>query len=103
VEALLAKLSEHFAGVAIESSQALTEITLTVEARDLVTVATRLKDNSAFQFNQLIDVCGIDYLHYGVSEWQTESTTTTGFERGRDVSLVMHLKLNMKKLNHRLR
>lgn len=30
---------------------------------------------------QLIDLCGIDYLHYGVTEWATESATVQGFSR----------------------
>lgn len=30
---------------------------------------------------QLIDVCGVDYLHYGVTEWATESATVQGFSR----------------------
>ena len=30
----------------------------------------------------LVDVCGVDYLHYGLADWQTESTTFTGFGRG---------------------
>ena len=25
------------------------------------------------QFEQLMDVCGVDYLHYGEYEWETES------------------------------
>ena len=32
--------------------------------------------------NMLIDVCGVDYLHYGITEWETESATETGFSRG---------------------
>lgn len=30
---------------------------------------------------QLIDLCGVDYLHYGVTEWATESATVHGFSR----------------------
>lgn len=30
---------------------------------------------------QLIDLCGIDYLHYGITEWATESATVQGFSR----------------------
>jgi NADH-quinone oxidoreductase subunit C len=31
-----------------------------------------------------VDVCGVDYLQYGLSEWETEEATLTGFERGVD-------------------
>ena len=43
-----------------------------------------LRDDPAFDFKMLMDVCGVDYLHYGLSEWETESATATGFERGVD-------------------
>jgi NADH-quinone oxidoreductase subunit C len=29
-----------------------------------------------------MDVCGLDYLHYGLDDWQTDSATETGFSRG---------------------
>jgi NADH-quinone oxidoreductase subunit C len=35
------------------------------------------------KFEMLMDVAGIDYLHYGRDEWQTESATRSGFSRGR--------------------
>ena len=33
-------------------------------------------------FEQLVDVCGVDYLTYGKSEWVTQTATDTGFSRG---------------------
>lgn len=45
-------------------------------------VMTALRDEDAFRFEQLMDVCGIDYLTYGRDEWQTEDATDTGFSRG---------------------
>jgi NADH-quinone oxidoreductase subunit C len=30
----------------------------------------------------LIDLCGVDFLYYGVDEWEKEETTKTGFSRG---------------------
>jgi NADH-quinone oxidoreductase subunit C len=51
-------------------------------AADLVAVATALRDESAFQFGLLIDLCGVDYLGYGQTEWDTETVTGTGFSRG---------------------
>lgn len=41
-----------------------------------------LKNDPAFQFDMLMDVCGVDYLDYGVFEWETERATETGFSRG---------------------
>ncbi len=45
-------------------------------------VAQALRDEEAFRFEQLIDVCGVDYLGYGQDEWDTDDVTSTGFSRG---------------------
>ena len=37
---------------------------------------------TSLQIDQLIDVCGVDYLTYGEVEWKTESATESGFSRG---------------------
>ncbi|KZC17194.1 MULTISPECIES: NADH-quinone oxidoreductase subunit C [unclassified Rhodanobacter] len=51
-------------------------------AADLFAVATALRDEPAFRFSELIDLCGIDYLGYGQVEWDTETVSGTGFSRG---------------------
>lgn len=48
----------------------------------LLEVCTALRDETPFHFELLLDVCGVDYLKYGTSEWRTEETTNTGFSRG---------------------
>lgn len=58
-----------------------------VNATDLIQVATALKEDSIFQFQMLIDLCGIDFLHYGLSEWRTEEATATGFSRGKQTGM----------------
>jgi len=45
-------------------------------------VAQQLRDVEDFHFEQLIDVCGIDYLSYGQTEWDTTDVSATGFSRG---------------------
>jgi NADH-quinone oxidoreductase subunit C len=45
-------------------------------------VANALRDDDELQIDQLIDVCGVDYLTYGDVEWKTESATESGFSRG---------------------
>ena len=40
-----------------------------------------LRDEEPFKFDMLIDICGVDYLHHGLTEWATEETTATGFSR----------------------
>ena len=58
------------------------ELTVTVPRDKIRQVCQSLKKSC--QFEQLIDITGIDYLHYGISEWKTDSATSTGFSRGSD-------------------
>src|SRR5690348_8191157 len=58
------------------------ELTYEVQADKLLEVARALRDEKAFRFEQLMDVCGVDYLGFGQDEWRTESATKTGFSRG---------------------
>jgi len=60
------------------------EITLECEAPQLLAVATALRDHPDLGFDTLIDLCGLDYLHYGRTEWKTFSATGSGFSRGVD-------------------
>ena len=62
----------------------LGQMILTLPAAQLVDVARILQSHKAFGFEQLIDVCGVDYSAYGQSEWATESASSTGFGRGVD-------------------
>ena len=47
----------------------------------LVTALHELRDAPVFAFKQLVDVCGVDFLHYGLDEWQTVAATSAGFSR----------------------
>ena len=40
------------------------EITITVAADRYLTVATQLRDDPTLRFEQLIDLCGVDYSDY---------------------------------------
>lgn len=60
---------------------AVGEVTVGVAGADLIEVATALRDESAFAFEQLMDVCGVDYLNFGNDEWATEETSGSGFSR----------------------
>lgn len=60
----------------------ISEVTLLINPSDLYEVALALCDEPQFRFQQLVDLCGVDYLLYGMPEWETDSTTTTGFSRG---------------------
>ncbi len=45
------------------------EITVTVAAADYLEVALALRDDPALRFEQLIDLCGVDYSEYRDEPW----------------------------------
>jgi NADH-quinone oxidoreductase subunit C len=90
IDTLSAKITERFAGFIQQAVIANGELTLIVAREKLLVLATALRDEEDFAFNMLIDVCGLDYLHYGIDEWQKESATRTGFERGVDRNAIEH-------------
>jgi NADH-quinone oxidoreductase subunit C len=58
------------------------ETSVDVLPENWLTVAQILRDADEFHFDQLIDVCGMDYLSYGQTEWDTTDVSATGFSRG---------------------
>ena len=58
------------------------EFTLTADPFDMLDVMAGLKDQPPFQFEQLIDIAGVDYLEYGRTEWKTRQASASGFSRG---------------------
>ncbi|PVV07803.1 MAG: NADH-quinone oxidoreductase subunit C [gamma proteobacterium symbiont of Ctena orbiculata] len=58
------------------------EVTLVVPVAKMSDIALRLRDDEQFAFEELIDVCGVDYSAYGQSEWQTDAAPNSGFGRG---------------------
>lgn len=58
------------------------ELTLEISAADILDICKILRDDNALKFEMLIDLCGVDYLHHGVTEWETTHATDGGFERG---------------------
>jgi NADH-quinone oxidoreductase subunit C len=66
----------------VEVSVAFDEVTVTVDRKDIVSVCTELRDNPELAFEELIDLCGVDYLNFGESEWVTSTATGSGFSRG---------------------
>jgi NADH-quinone oxidoreductase subunit C len=58
------------------------ELTIEVKPESLRKISKILLTDPQFAFEQLMDVCGVDYLHYGLSDWETEQSTEDGFSRG---------------------
>lgn len=82
LDGLAEALTELFAPDGCEVQTAVREVTLIVPKERLLAVATALRDRPELRFEQLTDLCGVDYAAYGHSEWATHEATTTGFGRG---------------------
>lgn len=79
---LEAQLTERFAGQLRQVTSEAGDSTWELDKEDLLEVVLALRDEAAFHFEMLMDLCGVDYLSFGESEWQTESATDSGFSRG---------------------
>ncbi len=86
-QTLAARLKERFADNLVSCSVDLGEVTLEVPAADISDVCTVLRNDAELGFEILIDLCGVDYSAYGLTEWDTDETTDTGFSRGVSRSL----------------
>ena len=90
IAALTESLKTTFADKAVELVAAGGELTLVAKAADLLSMAGTLRDHPALKFEQLIDLCGLDYRDYG-----------NGRHDGLRYAVVYHL-LSVSS-NHRLR
>ena len=80
LETLSQNLQKHFGEKLASLKLALGELTIEVAASDYLGVMTALRDEVDFQFEELIDLCGVDYSTYGEGAWQ-----------GRRFAVVSHL------------
>ncbi len=62
------------------------ELTVEVKSDDLLQVLSQLNTLKDFEFDQLIDLAGVDYLEFGSDEWNTETASSSGFSRGVEKS-----------------
>ena len=81
---LASRLRERFAGVLNGCAEHHGEVTIELHKQDLRVTCLALRDETAFEFEQLIDVCGVDYLGYGQAQWETNKSTSDGFDRAVD-------------------
>jgi NADH-quinone oxidoreductase subunit C len=80
LETLSQNLQEHFGDKIKSLKLALGEVTIEVGAADYLGVMTALRDEAAFGFDEMIDLCGVDYSTYGDGAW-----------RGERFAVVVHL------------
>ena len=93
LKALRARLQEALADHIEVVPSDCGELTIEVGRERLGEVCRQLRDRDELRFEMLMDLCVVDYLHYGNDEWNTESATDSGFSRGvvRGVDAAAHL------------
>jgi NADH-quinone oxidoreductase subunit C len=77
---LLEKLQSVFRNDLLGCKFDRSEITIEIPPERALALLYKLYDE--FGFEQLMDLCGVDYSAYGDTEWATTETTTAGFSRG---------------------
>jgi NADH-quinone oxidoreductase subunit C len=65
LETLKANLEAAFGGRLLSITEAIGELTIVVSAREYQDIAARLCGDSSLGFEQLVDLCGVDYQTYG--------------------------------------
>ncbi|MGU7771287.1 NADH-quinone oxidoreductase subunit C [Burkholderia sp. MR1-5-21] len=65
IETLKANLEAALGARVVSLTEAVGELTLVVKASDYLEVAKTLRDDPKLRFEQLIDLCGLDYQTYG--------------------------------------
>ena len=69
VEILLKEIKSTFGKEVSHTFIEHNELTIEVKIDDLLAILKTLKQHKAFQFKQLIDLCGVDYKDYGEGAW----------------------------------
>ena len=80
----------HLSGLIDDCVYSVNEVTVVVPKENLLKVCTLLRDEADFAFEELIDVCGVDYSEYKDGAWNKPR-----------FAVVYHL-LSIKN-NHRVR
>jgi NADH-quinone oxidoreductase subunit C len=72
----------------VDIAAALGEVTLTIKAVGLIEAMTALRDRPQLRFEQLIDVCGVDYGSFGKAAWDGVPSASGAHAR---FAIVYHL------------
>jgi len=88
----LQQLAEALALAGLKPAERLNELTVEVAAQDYRAACLRLRDDAGLRFEQLIDLCGVDYSTYGDRPQQ-----------GRRFAAVVHLLSVSRNWRLRLR
>jgi NADH-quinone oxidoreductase subunit C len=76
----IADIQTALGAALVSQVQAAGELTIELSHDGYLQACTVLRDTLGFQ--QLMDLCGVDYLGYGLDEWETDAVSSEGFSRG---------------------
>ena len=79
---LIERLQARFGAKVLSLAETLGETTLEIAPESWVEVARVLRDDPEFRFDCLADLCGVDYLGYGLAEWDVSNVSSEGYSRG---------------------
>lgn len=80
--AFFEKIDQSSLGFQVTAQEAFNELNLICSPEHLKALMLFLKKHESCRFDTLIDVCAVDYLHYGRYDWETSSATEYGYCRG---------------------
>lgn len=83
-------LRNRFSGMFDECFVSTDQLNFVVKKQNLIEVCTALRDEADFAFEEMIDLCGVDYSEYAGGDWKGERFAVT-------------YQLLSVKNNHRLR
>ncbi|OGV27326.1 MAG: NADH-quinone oxidoreductase subunit C [Legionellales bacterium RIFCSPHIGHO2_12_FULL_37_14] len=114
INTLHKRMQEDFSALTMHLCALTKELTVTVNPTEVHAFLRQLRDTKGLLFNTLIDICGVDYLHYGKADWETDLATTQGFSRATQEAELTDVKWNKPRFavvyhllsteeNHRIR
>ncbi len=86
LESLTSYLDKHYRTYLGRIPLGVSPPTYYCDPEHYIELCQKLKDDPKLSFDTLIDLCGIDYLHYGIDEWSSASATSSGFSRGANLT-----------------
>lgn len=81
-ELLASKIEAKIGDKLSRSLSSTGQLTYELPPTELTECCRFLRDADGCKFEMLMDLCGIDYLEYGETEWDTAEATSSGFSRG---------------------
>ncbi|MEI7917086.1 MAG: NADH-quinone oxidoreductase subunit C [Methylophilaceae bacterium] len=70
LETLTQNIQSVLADQVTKLTVALNELTIECDAKDMLKLVKKLRDHKTLKFEQLIDLCGVDYQGYADGAWE---------------------------------